>query len=71
MPVTSDIEVTPPVETNVSALASIETCIHIDEGFLGESNDFFVLTRYADLVAFRLWQGDVCIYYVELNFIYC
>lgn len=70
VPTTSDVEVTPLVEIEVITPASIELSIHIDKGFFGELDDYFVLTKYVNHVAFRLWQRDVCICYVELDFIY-
>lgn len=56
-----DMEVTSPVKTEVTAYTSIELYVHTDGGFPGRPSDCFVLTRYVDHVAFRLWQGEVCI----------
>lgn len=63
------MEVTPPIETKISAsastevtaLASIKSYVHTNERFPGGPNDYFVMIGYVDHVTFKLWKGDVCI----------
>ncbi|CAI8602843.1 unnamed protein product [Vicia faba] len=55
-----DMEVTPPVDVEVTTLASTKLYLH-NGGFPGGPSECSVLTRYVDHVAFRLWQEEVCI----------
>lgn len=61
MPPSDDVEVTPPIETHVITPASTGPSVHTGGVFPGGPIDTSVLIRYADHVAFRLWQGEVCI----------
>lgn len=49
-----DIEVTPPLDTKVTGMASTKPYVHTDIEFLGGSSDRSMLTRYVDQVTFRL-----------------
>lgn len=65
-----DMEVTPPVDTQVIALTSMKLYVHADEWFPREPSDCYVLTEYFNHVVFILWQWEVCICYVEPDFLY-
>lgn len=60
-----DIKVTSLIKTKFTALASIKSFVHTDEGFPRGPNVCYWLTGYADHVEFILWKGEVCgfIYY--------
>lgn len=53
-PPTDDVEVTPPVETHVTAPASTNSSVHIDEEFPSGPIDTCVFIGYADHADFRL-----------------
>lgn len=55
------MKVTPLVEAEVTAPASTKSYVHTNVWFLGGPNYYFVFTRYADHVTFRLWQRDAYI----------
>lgn len=70
---TGDIEVTSLIkidltahhETFVTDPASTDPLINTDEGFPGGPSECSILTRYANLMAFKLWKGEVCILYAN------
>lgn len=72
VPVTNDMEATHLADTKVIAPTTgdtevitptlTESYVHIDGEFLGGLNDHYILIRYADHMAFRLWLKVVYIY---------
>lgn len=58
---TGDLEVTPLTYTKVTTPASTELSIHTNKGFLGGSRSRFMLARYVNHVALRLWKGELSV----------
>lgn len=56
-----DVEVTPHVKTHVTVVALKDPFVYTGGGFPGWPIDTSILTGYADHVAFRLWQGEICL----------
>lgn len=68
--VAGDTRVTPLADMELITLALKESSVHTNQGFLRGAIDCFVLIKFANHVALRLWKGEVYICYVELDFIY-
>ncbi|XP_058742702.1 protein MAIN-LIKE 1-like [Vicia villosa] len=45
-------------DTDTITVISTEPSVHTDGAFLGGPSDRFVLTGYADHVAYKIWQGE-------------
>lgn len=58
-PTTDDMDVTSPVEIDVTSMASKELCVQTNGWFLGGISECSVLIRYADNVALNLFQRGV------------
>ena len=52
-----------------TAFASAESSRHTNIEFLGGPKDQSMLTKYANHVAYRLWQGDVYMFCLTLIYL--